>query len=238
MHRFLAVRQDEGRALLPPEEAAHALRVLRLKTGDACQVILEETVFGAEILETAPEVTVRLLNPLPSPEPGVRVTLYQGLPKGDKMDYIVQKCTEAGMRRIVPVLFSRCVMKWDAKDGEKRLLRWRRIAREAAKQAGRAAVPEIESALTLDALCARLPGHALALAPWEEAAGGGMRAHLKGQKDIALIIGPEGGIDAAEMAKMRTAGAVPVSLGPRILRTETAGLAALVSLLTLTGDMQ
>lgn len=237
MHRFFAVRLDEGRALLPPEEAAHALRVLRLKAGDMCQVILEETVFGAEILETAPEVTVRLLDSLPTPEPGVRVTLYQGLPKGDKMDYIVQKCTEAGVRRIVPVLFSRCVMKWDEKDGEKRLLRWRRIAREAAKQAGRAAVPEIESALTLDALCAWLPGHELTLAPWEEAAGG-MRAHLQGQKDIAIVIGPEGGIDAAEMAKMRAAGAVPVSLGPRILRTETAGLAALVSLLTLTGNLE
>lgn len=236
MHRFFAVRLDEGGALLPPEEAAHALRVLRLKAGDRCQVILEETVFGAEILETAPEVTVRLLDSLPSPEAGVRVTLYQGLPKGDKMDYIVQKCTEAGVRRIVPVLFSRCVMKWDAKDGGKRLLRWQRIAREAAKQAGRAAVPEIENALTLNALCARLPGHELILAPWEEAAGG-MGAHLQGQKDIALVIGPEGGIDAAEMEKMRAAGAVPVSLGPRILRTETAGLAALVSLLTLTGDM-
>ena len=238
MHRFFAYRLEDDRARLSAEEAAHALKVLRLKKGDECQVILDGGIFGAEIAETAPDVTVRLLAPLPSPEPSVRVTLYQGLPKGDKMDFIAQKCAEIGVCRIVPVVFSRCVVKWDRKDGEKKLLRWQRIAKEAAKQAGRAAVPEIENAVTVEQLAQRLPGHGLVLAPWEEAEGGGMAGHLRGQKDIALIIGPEGGIDQDEMEKMRSAGAVPVTLGPRILRTETAGLAALASLLTLTGDMQ
>lgn len=238
MHRFFASRLDEETAILAPDENTHAVKVLRLKAGDPCQIILEESIFEAEITATVPDVTVRILAALPSPEPSVRVTLYQGLPKGDKMDYIAQKCTEAGISRIVPVLFKRCVTKWDARDGEKKRARWQRIAQEAAKQSGRAAVPQIGEALTVKGLCAAMAGHDLILSPWEEAKRGGIGSWLNGQKDVAVIIGPEGGIDPEEMAQMQAAGAVPVTLGPRILRTETAGLAALVSLLTLTGDME
>ena len=220
------------------QEAAHALRVLRLGPGDRCCAIVEEALYAARVLQTAPQVTLALEERLPSPEPSVSVTLYQGLPKGDKMEYIIQKCTEAGICRVVPVLFSRCVAKWDARDAEKKLPRWQRIAQEAAKQSGRAALPRIEPPLTLPQLCQALPGHALALAPWEESRGNGIRRYFSGQRDAALIIGPEGGVAPEEMARLAQAGALPVTLGPRILRTETAGLAALVSLLTLSGDME
>lgn len=238
MHRFFAARTEGERAVLPPEEAAHALRVLRLAPGDACQALIDGALFDARIEETGPRVLLRLEGELPSPEPRVRVTLYQGLPKGDKMDYIAQKCTEAGVFRVAPVLFSRCVVKWEAKDGEKKRARWARIAAEAAKQSGRAVVPQIAPPLTVGQLCAALPGHALALAPWEEQRGGGIARQWAGQRDVALVIGPEGGISPEEMAQLRRAGARAVTLGPRILRTETAGLAALISLLTVSGDME
>lgn len=238
MHRFFAQRMDEIHATLPPEEENHALKVLRLAIGDVCQAQIDGHLFAAEITEIAPRVVLHLGEALPSPEPSVRVTLYQGLPKGDKMEYIAQKCTEAGITRIVPVLFSRCVAKWEKKDSEKKLPRWQRIAAEAAKQSGRAIVPEIGEPLSVKSLCQQLPGHGLALVPWEEQKGHGIAGQLNGQTDIAIVIGPEGGISQEEIQWLQAAGARPVTLGPRIFRTETAGLAALISLLTLTGDME
>jgi len=238
MHRFFAQRLDEAAALLPPEEENHCLRVLRMGVGESCQALLEGEIYQAIVRETSPRVVLTLGEKLPSPEPGVKVTLYQGIPKGDKMDYIVQKCTEAGIARIVPVAFSRCVARWDGKDAAKKQARFQRIAAEAAKQAGRAAVPEIGLPISVDELCRALPGHSLALVPWEEERGRGIRTQWAGERDAALAIGPEGGISPQEIEQMKAAGATPVTLGPRIFRTETAGLAALISLLTLSGDME
>ncbi len=238
MHRFFAQALEENTARLLPEEEAHCLRVLRMAAGDACQALVDGRIFAARILSVSPGVTLELGEEMPSTEARVRVTLYQGIPKGDKMDYIVQKCTEAGVCRIVPVAFSRCVARWDGKDAEKKRQRLQRIAAEAAKQSGRALLPQIEAPLDFSALCRALPRHALALAPWEEQRGRGIAAQWQGQEDVALVIGPEGGISAGEIEALIAAGAVPVTLGPRIFRTETAGLAALISLLTLSGDMQ
>ena len=238
MHRFFADLLDENRAVLKEEEAAHALKVLRLKAGDACQALTEGSVYAAEIIETQPQVILHLGEKLPSPEPSVRVTLYQGLPKGDKMDFLSQKCTEAGVTRIVPVLFSRCVVKWEKKDNEKKLPRWQRIAAEAAKQSGRALVPQIGEPVTIKQLCEAIKGHDLTLVPWEEQKGNGIAKNFQGQKDVAIVIGPEGGMSPEAIDMMKQAGALPVTLGPRIFRTETAGLAALISLLTISGDME
>ena len=238
MHRFFAERLDECRAVLPPEEEAHALRVLRMQTGDDCQALLEGNVFAAQIAQTAPRVVLTLGEALPSPEPSVRVTLYQGIPKGEKMDYIAQKCTEAGVFRIVPVNFSRCVARWEGKDAAKKQARFQRIAAEAAKQSGRAVTPEIALPISLRQLCEELRQYDAALVPWEEERGQGIRAKWRGERNVALVIGPEGGIAPEEVSRLQAAGAVPVTLGPRIFRTETAGLAALISLLTLSGDME
>ena len=239
MHRFFAVRLDEARAELPEEEAQHALRVLRMRPGDACQALTDGEIFDAVMEEAAPpaHVILRLGESLPSPEPSVRVTLYQGIPKGDKMDYIVQKCTEAGVFRVVPVKFSRCVAVWSDKDAEKKRIRFQRIAAEAAKQSGRAVTPDIAQPITVTELCPAISSHELTLVPWEEQKGNGIAANWQGQKDVAIVIGPEGGIASEEIEQMKAAGGRPVTLGPRIFRTETAGLAALVSLLTITGDM-
>ena len=238
MHRFFAERLDESTAWLLPEEEAHALRVLRLRPGDACQALLEGQVYAATIREISPRVTLTLTNALPSPEPTVSITLYQGIPKGEKMDYIAQKCTEAGVCRIVPVTFSRCVTNWDGKDTAKKQARFRRIAAEAAKQSGRAVTPEVSLPLSFGELCEQVSVHGLILVPWEEEHGNGIRANWRGEKDVAIIIGPEGGMSPEEIDRLKAAGAKPVTLGPRIFRTETAGLASVISLLTLSGDME
>ncbi|MBQ9264609.1 MAG: 16S rRNA (uracil(1498)-N(3))-methyltransferase [Clostridia bacterium] len=237
MHRFFAKKTEEHRAVLLPEEETHARKVLRMEAGDECQALIEGRIYAAQIAALSPQVTVELKDELPSTEPSVRVTLYQGVPKGDKMDFIAQKCTEAGITRIVPVHFSRCVAQWSGKDGDKKITRFQRIAAEAAKQSGRAMVPIIAPPIPFRELEQCLPRHDLVLAPWEEATGKGIPSYLTNQKDIAILIGPEGGISAEEMALLQSWHAVPVTLGPRIFRTETAGLAALIALLTLTYDM-
>lgn len=238
MHRFFAERVNEKEALLSKEESQHALKVLRMAQGDACQALLEGEIYAASIAACGENVLLSLGEKLPSPEADVRITLYQGLPKGDKMEYILQKCTEVGVDRFVPVLFSRCVVKWEKKDNEKKLPRWQRIVLEAAKQSGRARVPQVDAPVTVEELCRRMAGHEKVLIPWEEEKGNGIRRFWQGEKDVAIVIGPEGGMDEKEVEKMKGAAAVPVTLGPRILRTETAGLAAAVSLLTISGDME
>ena len=238
MHRFYAQRTGEAEAQLGPEEATHALRVLRLGPGDRCCAIVEEALYAARVLQTAPQVTLALEERLPSPEPSVSVTLYQGLPKGDKMDYIVQKCTEAGVCRIVPVEMPRCVAHLDGKD-DKKLARWNRIAREAAKQAFRPVTPEVAAPIDLNALCRALPGHQLALVPWEDAREGTLPRLISPDiADLAIVIGPEGGMGENEVQRMLDSGARAVTLGPRIFRTETAGLAAIIAAMALSGNLE
>lgn len=238
MHRFFAERTGPDTAVLSKEESAHALRVLRMNTGDACQAILEGELYAAQIQDVTEAVTLTLLDKLPTTEAAVRITLYQGLPKGDKMEFILQKCTEIGVHRFVPVLFGRCVVKWDKKDNEKKLPRWQRIVQEAAKQSGRALMPEVEAPITVKELLGRLESHGQVFVPWEEEKGNGIRKYWQNARDVAIVIGPEGGMDEKEVSAMQKTGAVAVTLGPRILRTETAGMAAAVSLLTLSGDME
>ena len=116
MHRFFAERIDTDTARLLPQEARHALTVLRLKAGEHVQLILEDQLFDAVLAATAPEVTARLEAALPSPEPRVRVTLYQGLPKADKVDWLVQKCTEAGVSAVRVVEMARSVSRLNGGD--------------------------------------------------------------------------------------------------------------------------
>ena len=233
MHRFFAVRTGNATAELLPQEARHALTVLRLKAGEAVQLILEDQLFDAVLLSTEPKVTARLEQVLPSPEPKARVTLYQGLPKADKVDYVVQKGTEAGVYAVRILEMARSVSKLNGKDADRKTERWQRIAQEAAKQSGRAHVPTVD-VIGAKELPQALSRHDLVLVPWEEAhalsLAAAMKEHPEAQ-DIAVIIGPEGGITPEEIEVFRSAGAVPVTLGPRIFRTETAGLAALIMLL-------
>ena len=240
MHRFFADESGirDGMARLEAEDAAHALRVLRLQPGEKIHLFSGWAAWLAEIGDIADGVSVRVLSPLQSPEASLRITLYQGIPKGEKMEYIVQKCTEAGVARIVPVDMPRCVARLEGK-ADKKLARWNRIAREAAKQAFRPVTPEVAAPVSLRELPALLSAHQLALAPWEDARDGALRKLITPElTDLALVIGPEGGMSPEDVAPLLAAGAKAVTLGPRIFRTETAGLAAIVAAMAFSGNLE
>lgn len=184
-------------------------------------------------------------------EPPVEITLFQGIPKADKMDFIIQKCIELGVKRIVPVMTARTVVKLNnARDIENKTARWRRIALEAAKQCDRGIVPLVtepvkpEKALEIAGSCS------LKLIPYEEERDGSLRRQLwqygqeagkaqaQGRRaEIGVFIGPEGGFDLAEVEMAMNSGFKSVTLGPRILRTETAGLAVIAIIMYEIGDI-
>lgn len=243
MHRFYAEGEvtPDGLALLSMEDARHAQRVLRMKPGDALELFAGGRRYAAVLAsDGAKGLCCQVTEELASTEARLRVTLYQGLPKADKMEWIVQKAVELGAARVVPVAMSRCVVQLSGKDGEKKQERWQKIAREAGKQSGRCCMMAVDAPITFRQMVARLAQHEAALVPWEDAAGFGLADFHQARpecRDVALVIGPEGGMSAAEVAEMEAAGCRAVTLGPRILRTETAGLAAISALMCLYGDM-
>ncbi len=226
-----------GVFMLSREESDHLLKSLRMRPGDAVQIIAARRLYEGEIAAAdGGIVNVRVRRELPSPEPAVRVTLLQGLPKADKLELIVQKATELGVYRIQPVEMARSVARITDKEEQKRE-RLARIALEAAKQAGRAHVPQVLGAVRLEEALKTLRG--TVYVAWEEAASLRLSQALAQNRpeEITLVIGPEGGIAAEEIVRLEAAGAKPVTLGPRILRTETAGLCALAVVMAAYGEM-
>lgn len=244
MHRFYAdERGVQGEtAYLCEEDARHATRVLRMKTGEACELFAEGKRFSGEIAAIGEGgVEVRILGEMPSTEAKLRITLYQGLPKADKMELIVQKAVELGAAKVVPVAMSRCVVQLDGKDGRKKQERWQKIAREACKQSGRCEMLQVTEPVSFRQLLAKLPEHGAAIVPWEDARGYSLtrfRQEHPEITDLAIVIGPEGGMSEDEVDRMKEAHCLSVTLGPRILRTETAGLCAMSALFCLYGDME
>jgi 16S rRNA (uracil1498-N3)-methyltransferase len=244
MHRFFVDDQGihNGFAYLESSEARHALKVLRLEKGDEVVLMDGQALYRAALYAISGElVRCEIIQALPSPEASLRITLYQGLPKADKLEWIVQKCTEAGAANFVPIALSRCVSVVTDKDAAKKQERWQRIVQEAAKQSGRAAIPAVSLPLSFAKAFERLKSHELVLVPWEEAGGFGpykVHEQFSHVRDIAIVIGPEGGIAPEEITRLKSIGAIPMTLGKRILRTETAGLAAAVALFALWGDME
>ena len=230
MHRFFA----EERGCIRGEELKHLRQVLRLAPGDGIEVLYEGRRFAARLTEVSPEAALYAeREELPSHEPRCRVTLYQGLCKGEKMDFLVQKCTEMGVHAIVPVEMARSVAR--AERAEKKAERYARIAREATKQCGRARAPEVLPALSFAQALKRMQAHERLLMPYEE---GGIAFDAPlAARDVGLLIGPEGGIAPEEAEDVRAVGGVAVTLGSRILRTETAGLVALTLVLHCAGDL-
>ena len=242
MHSFYIVPPVNGEALLPAEEAKHALKVLRLGPGDeVCAMDGAGGRWRGEIVEISDgTVRVRLLEALPANEAPVRVTVYEGLPKADKLDIIAQKLTELGAAALVPVKMERCVVKLDGKDGMKRRERLEKIAREAAKQCRRGRAPEIAEPLTWRQALARMAAHDLLLIPWEDAEGTRMKdaqQALPQARDIGIVIGPEGGMSEEEVRALADIGGRTVTLGPRILRTETAAVVSAALVMQLWGDI-
>ncbi len=248
MARFFvpADQLTEDTVLITGEDVNHITRVLRLNTGDCITVSTgDSTEYLVEITTTSKTaVTGKVVQTCSvNREPELKVTLVQGLPKGDKMDLIIQKGTELGVSRIIPVETKRSVVKLEGKKAEQRVARWQRIAEEAAKQCRRNLVPEIAPLTNWSAVLASLPEGVWAVVPWEDEAQQSLKKLLQltlaptESKEVWVFIGPEGGIAPEEIVACRSRGVVPVTLGPRILRTETAGLAVLTMILFQWGDL-
>jgi len=243
MHRFYAdpSLSDPEHICLSAEDAKHAHTVLRLKPGQLIELIYQSSLWEAKIISSdSHEVRVSILRSLPSAEPSLSITLFQGLPKSDKMDWIVQKATEIGVTRIVPVIMERCVAKTDPKKESRKSDRWRKIIRESCKQCGRCVVPELLEPCTLPQLKNVVPMPEINIVSWEETVGYGPCSFCQDHinlSSLGILIGPEGGIDRKEIEYLRSLGFIPITLGKRILRTETAGLAAVSAILSLYGEM-
>ena len=243
MHRFfIGPQQLTGQtARITGEDMAHMSRVLRLRAGDLVTLCDGAGMdYEARLRSLGKEeILLDVLSSRPSRgEPAHRVTLYQGLPKAGKMELILQKSVELGLYSLVPVLAQRSVVKLTPKEFEKKRVRYQRVAYEAAKQARRGMVPQVRPlAAFSDAVLAR---HDLLLIADEEEDAVSLKAILQSPGDaldIGLVIGPEGGLERSEVAALTAAGGHCLSLGPRILRTETAGMAALAMILYELGDM-
>ncbi|MDP3037186.1 MAG: 16S rRNA (uracil(1498)-N(3))-methyltransferase [Rhodocyclaceae bacterium] len=227
---------------LPEQAAHHALKVLRMKAGDT--VILFDGRGGewrAEIVgagrggQCVARAVLREFNDRDSESP-LDITLVQGLPSGDKMDWVVEKCVELGVTAIQPIAAKRSVIRLSAERMERRVAHWNAIAAAACEQCGRNRVPVVAPILDLPHYLAQARGQntlRLLLAP---ETGSALAALPKPATPLVALVGPEGGWEEGEMLAAQAAGATPIRLGPRILRTETAGAAVLAAMQAIWGD--
>ena len=240
MPRFFIDYVPEAQAVITGDDARHIARSLRMQPGESlvlCDSI--GTDYNCEIERVADDsVAVRVLNFCKTvAEPSVKVTVYQGLPKADKMDSIVQKSVETGAARIVPVMTVRCVSRPDEKSAAKKIARWQKIAEEAAKQSGRGVIPQVAPIIGFKAAVQEASKNSEMILFFE--GGGQSIAELvnKGTVNLSVFIGPEGGFEQAEVDSVLQNGGRTGTLGPRILRTETAPIAALAAVMLASGNM-
>ena len=240
---YIEGRGESGQTVqLKPEDARHCAQVLRMQSGEEFYAVGEGGGrFLAELREVSRESCTALLREeLSDNEAELRVTVYQGLPKADKLELVVQKLTELGAARLVPVKMERCVVKLNDKDGQKKQERLQKIAREAAKQCKRGGCLEVAATQTWKQLRESMAAHDLLLVPWEDARGFGLKAAREAYpeaRNIGIVIGPEGGMSESEVRALEELGAKQITLGPRILRTETAAIAAATMAMLLWGDI-
>ena len=237
MPRFFTGPISGDRAVISGEDAGHITKSLRLRPGEAvtlcdgsgfdysCVLVSVGETVEAEVLEKLPSST----------EPRGKITLFQALPKGDKMEWIIQKSVELGVHEIVPVLTSRCISRPDPKSMKKKVERYNKIALEAAKQSGRGIIPKVTELLTLEQAVKRLPLKSIVF--YEN--GGQRLKELVDQQtlDLGVFVGSEGGFSMEEIEFLGRHQVLPATLGERILRCETAPICGLSVIFSLTGDI-
>lgn len=243
--RFFVEPQDiqEQIAFLQQEDRVHAVSVLRLRVGDT--VIIcdgQENEYDGQISKIDKNCVGVSLNQsrLCRAEPRVQITLFQGLPKLDKLEWVVQKCTEAGVAEIIPIQMKRSVARISQKDAERKQIRLQKIAREAAMQSGRGRIPMVQEVKTPEGAMTDMQKQDVLLVLWEEEKQSGLKSVLRALNDvqkIGIVIGPEGGITVEEVEKMTAVGGQKVSMGKRILRCETAGLVAISAIMYEYGEL-
>lgn len=240
---------NENKVVITGEDARHISKVMRGKTGD--KLIVSDGLSREALVEItdieAGAVTAAVLEQLEmTHEPAFKVTVAQSLPKGDKMETVIQKCTEIGAVSFVPFISERTIVQYDAKKESKRLERWNKIAKEAAEQSHRNTVPEVAQPLGWKQLLSTFDRYDAVYFCYEKEEGLQLRDALKPfmqvlptdhAPGVLLLVGPEGGFTEEECRQAEEAGAASVGLGRRILRCETAGMVALACILYESGEM-
>ena len=229
---------NNDKAVIIGDDVKHIRDVLRYNVEDLLDICdengiryhtkisnFEKTNIDLEILEVSDYTT----------EPSINITLFQGMPKADKLEMIIQKCTELGVNEIVPVITDRVIVKLDEKNIDKKLERWNKIALEAGKQSGRQKIPVVQKPTKLKNLIENISKYDILILPYEcekEITLKSVLRNLDGKcENVAIMIGPEGGFAEEEISLLELDNVKRVTLGPRILRTETAGMATLAMVL-------
>lgn len=239
MHRFFAEpgQIGEKEIVITGADVNHIRNVLRMRADE--EVLIADgqgAEYRCKLTELSEnEVRAQILWKLDgNAELASAITLFQGLPKSDKMDFIVQKCVELGVDRIVPVSTKRAVVKLDAKKEQTRLKRWNTISESAAKQSGRGVIPEVSGVMSFGKALEEAKKLDVLLIPYERAEHMTETRRVMGEikpgQSVGIFIGPEGGFEESEVEEAVAAGAQAITLGRRILRTETAGLAVMAML--------
>ncbi len=224
---------------LPPDAAHHASRVLRLRVGDAVQIFdglgnaLDATlhaISGKRVL------LGNLQTCMPTQAEGLRIVLAQAMCSSEKMDWVIQKATELGAAEIIPIQTQRSVARLAASRADKRALHWHNVAVAACEQCGRNELPRLQAPQELHEWLQAMRGVAGSKFILLPGGAAGLQTQPRPQGSTTLLIGPEGGFTADEANIAQQAGFVPLLLGPRVLRTETAAIAAIAAVQTLWGD--
>jgi len=226
--------------VLRGEDARHVGSSLRMRAGDRVTICNGDRLDALCEIRSIEKGTVHLQvlsRSTNAAEPSCSVTLYQCLPKGDKMEQIVQKAVELGVFSVVPVLSERCVSRPDSASIERKLARWKQVSMEAAKQCGRGIVPTVRDLHKWDDALEMMAVHKHAWMLYEGHNGNGLPQSLKADAEMGLLVGPEGGFSTHEVEQASQRGIHPVRFGKRILRTETAGPAALAVVAFLSGNL-
>lgn len=237
MHHFFSDQISDDGIRISGQDARHIQQVLRLAAGDMIEVSCGERVYSCEITGFENDEVVTVIRDISdaAAELPVRITLYQGLPKKDKLELIIQKTVELGVSRIVPVMMHRSVVQLTNDKAKKRTERYQSIAEAAAKQSRRGVIPDVSEPLSMDKAVEQAKTACdMILLPYENAKGMEHSRKVIEQickgvyertiNSIGFFIGPEGGFEPSEVELLKRAGAEIISLGNRILRTETAGI--------------
>jgi 16S rRNA (uracil1498-N3)-methyltransferase len=234
---------EDNKIKITGEDYQHLKKVLRAIKGDVITVCCDGIDYNAVIAEISNDCIISdIIDSVQNvTEPALKVTLFQGLPKADKMEFIVQKCIELGVSEIVPVITDRSIAKINTdKDANTKVSRWQKIAMEAAKQCNRGIVPVIGMPVKFSQAVHMAANRELSIIPYEKESAAGFKAIAatgSSIKSAAIFIGPEGGFTEQEVELAETAGIRKITLGPRILRTETAGMVALSLMMYELGDV-
>lgn len=238
MPRFFVKKEQikEDKINIIGEDVKHIKNVIRKQVGEKIEICNQdnEKTYSCEIIKIEEnQITSRIIKELEEQESFVNVDIYQGLPKSDKMELIIQKSVELGANSIIPVDMKRCVVKIDSKSENKKIERWQKISESAAKQCGRNNIPEIKKIIKIHEIINLIKEYDIVLVAYENEKENYIKKELKKIKEknslnkelnIAIVIGPEGGFEENEVEKLKQNGAKIITLGKRILRTETVAL--------------